>query len=280
MKTGFLIVNYNDYETTSILLNNIKEYTCLDKIVVVDNKSKDDSFSKLKEEFTSDKIAIIQNEDNKGYASGINFGVHYLEEVIGECNIIVSNSDIVIYREEDLEKLIASKSEDCAILAPIIKEHEGYNKGWKVPSCMQDVILNLPFIHRYLRPKMLFYKEAHFNKKIVEVEAVSGCFFMIDGRYLKQVDYFDENTFLYYEENIIARKMESIHKKTMIHTEVEVFHNHSVTIDKNINKANKYLELKKSQLYFQKEYNHAGMIEEFLLKLTSKISYFILYKLR
>ena len=280
MKTGFLIVNYNDFETTSILLENIKNYDCLDHIVVVDNKSKDNSFEILKKKYSSDKISIIQNESNKGYASGINFGVHYLEKVLGECNIIVSNSDIVIYREEDLLKLINEKPEDCAIIAPIIKEHEGYNHGWKIPTPMQDVILNLPFIHRYLRPKMLLYKDAYFNKTLVDVEVVSGCFFLIDGRYLKQVNYFDENTFLYYEENIIAKKLEQIHKKTIIHTEVEVFHNHSITIDKNINKANKFLELKKSQMYFQKTYNNAGWFDQLLLKLTNKISYFILYKLR
>ena len=37
MKTGFVIVNYNDYETTTKLLGNIESYKILDEIVVVDN---------------------------------------------------------------------------------------------------------------------------------------------------------------------------------------------------------------------------------------------------
>ena len=35
---GFLIVNYNDAKTTEKLLLNVKNYQCLDKILVVDNK--------------------------------------------------------------------------------------------------------------------------------------------------------------------------------------------------------------------------------------------------
>ena len=280
MKTGFLIVNYNDFQTTSTLLENIKSYSILDKIVVVDNKSKDDSFERLRNMYTSDKIAVIQNTANKGYGSGINFGAKYLEETIGICNIIVSNPDIVIYKEEDLIKLIQMKKDECAILAPVIKEHEGYNRGWKVPTPLQDALLNLPYIHRFLRKTLLHYKDGFFTKKLVEVEAVSGCFFMIDGRYLKQVDYFDENVFLYYEENIIAKKMENIGKKTYICTDVEVFHNHSVTIDKSINKANKYLALKKSQMYFQKHYNNAGSFARMMLKWSAKFSYFVLYSFK
>ena len=41
MKTGYLIVNYNDYESTKKLIDNIKDYKSIDKILVVDNKSKE-----------------------------------------------------------------------------------------------------------------------------------------------------------------------------------------------------------------------------------------------
>ena len=45
MKTVFLVVNYNDYKTTIQLLNNIKEFKSLNKILVVDNNSTDNSFN-------------------------------------------------------------------------------------------------------------------------------------------------------------------------------------------------------------------------------------------
>lgn len=276
MKTCFLIINYNDYETTKKLLENIKNYAILEKIIVVDNCSTDNSYQLLVKNYESDKIKILKSSLNKGYASGINVGCKYINKLYNEVNIIVSNSDIVIYNEKDIKHLIESKPNDCAIIAPIIKEQSGYNRGWKIPTPIQDALLNIVFIHKYLRPKILFYKDEYFESDLVSVEAVSGCFFVIDSRYLVQVGYFDESTFLYYEENIIAKKIQKINKKIVINTKIEVFHNHSVSIDKSVNHMNKYKELKASQIYFQKVYNNANLFEMFLLNLTVKLSYLIL----
>ena len=276
MKNIFLIINYNDYQTTEKILDNVKDYKILDKIVVVDNNSTDDSFKKLSN-FKSKKLIVIKNSQNKGYGSGINFGCKYINSKFGESYVFISNPDVVIYGEEDLQKLIQTFDKDTAIVAPIIKEHEGYNRGWKIPSPIQDSLLNLIYIHRFLRPKLSFYKDECYKKNVMEVEAVSGCFFVINSFILKQCDYFDENIFLYYEENVIAKKIQKINKKVLINTQVEVFHNHSVTIDKNINHIKKYKELKKSQIYFQKYYNHANWFELFLLKITNKMTLLILY---
>lgn len=271
MKTIFLIINYNDYHTTEKLLNNIKNYNCVDHILVVDNNSTDDSFSMLNK-ISIDNLTVIKNKENKGYGAGINFGCQYAQSKFGDCYIIVSNPDVVIYSENDLKTLINTFDDETAIVAPIIKEHEGFNRGWKVPTPVDDILLNLVVIHKILRTKLLFYKDDIYKNNVVEVEAVSGCFFLINSNYLKKCGYFDENIFLYYEENVISKKIQQIKKKIKINTTVEVFHNHSVTIDKNINKINKYKELKKSQIYFQKYYNHANWIELFLLKLTNKIN--------
>ncbi len=280
MKTGFLIVNYNDFETTNILLNTIQLYQNIDQIVVVDNCSSDNSYSELLK-VANEHIVILQNSANKGYGSGINLGAKYLIDTLGDCNIIVSNADIVIENEQVLQILIDSKPNDFGIIAPLIKEHEGYSKGWKIPTPMQDTLLNLVYIHKFLRPKLIEYKAKHYTKdSVVDVEVVSGCFFMIDSKALQQVNYFDEEVFLYYEENIISNKLKSIGKKIYINTSIEVFHNHSVSIDKSINHLGKYKELKKSQLYFQKKYNKANICSIGLLKLSEKLSYVIIKLLK
>lgn len=272
MKVGFLIVNYNDSETTIKLLNNIKDYKILDKIIVVDNCSNDNSYEILKK-YKNKKIEIILNKENKGYGSGINFGSKHLISLFKECFIIVSNPDIEIENETVIQKLINSFDSNTAIVAPIVKEHEGLNRGWKIPTPIKDSILNLPVIHNFLRSKLLGYKKNYYNG-IVNVEVVSGSFFIINSNDLKEAGYFDELVFLYYEENIISKKINS---KIKINTETAVFHNHSVSIDKSVSYIKKYKLLKKSQIYFHKKYNGANKFELGLLHLTNFITLIGLY---
>lgn len=276
MKTGFLIVNYNDAITTLALIHNIKNYRCIEHILVVDNGSTDDSYEMLRK-LQNPHISVIRNEENKGYGAGINYGVNYLEECTDCTSVIVSNADIVIYSEENLEYFINHQPECYGVMAPVIKEHKGLNAGWRIPTAVQDSALNIVGIHRMLRPKMLFYKEEYMEASdVVEVEAVSGCFFMVQIAGLKEVGYFDEQSFLYYEENMIARKMQKAKRSTYIDTTVEVFHNHSMSIDKSMNRLGKYKALKKSQRYFHKFYNHSKKWELLLLYITEKISYVML----
>lgn len=276
MKNCFVIVNYNDYKTTYNLIKNIEDYSCVDEIVIVDNDSKDNSYEELLK-LQNKKITILKNNSNKGYGSGINLGSRYLIDKYHKCNIIISNPDIVIENEQVIFKLVKTLSLDVAVVAPIIKEHVGYSKGWKQPTPWIDILSNIVCIHEKVKQKYLLYPEGHYKNKIVDVDIVSGCFFLIRSDALKQINFFDENVFLYYEENILSTKLKQNNLKTVINTEVEVFHNHSVTIDKNIKRINKYKILKNSQMYFEKNYNNANIFEIFLLWLTSKITLLIYY---
>ena len=46
-KIGMVILNYNDYETTFDMINQIKDYKVLDHIIIVDNHSTDLKYDKL-----------------------------------------------------------------------------------------------------------------------------------------------------------------------------------------------------------------------------------------
>ena len=48
MKLVYMIINYNDASSVLDLWNQIKDYTSIDEVLVVDNRSSDDSFSVLK----------------------------------------------------------------------------------------------------------------------------------------------------------------------------------------------------------------------------------------
>ena len=196
-KIGMVIVNYNDFENTNRLINNIKNYKCLDDIVIVDNNSTDESLKKLKK-VEKENITIIKNNSRK-YSSGLNTGAKFLIEKLGNCNIIFSNSDIIIKKEKDLVDLSKCITKETVVVGPTIDEHGVLNRGWHLPTINQEILFNIPLFSRYFKKKYLLYKDSDYQKETTLVDVVSGCFFMVDSEFLKKVDYFDEKTLLYYE---------------------------------------------------------------------------------
>jgi hypothetical protein len=274
--TGLVVVNYNDYINTKKFIKSILGYKIISYIAIVDNCSTDNSYTEL-EKIVSDRVILLSNDSNKGYGSGINLGSKYLMEKCGVSNIIVSNTDIIINSEDDLIELISYLKDDIALIGPVVVENGGVNRGWKIPSIWDDVLLNFPVIHRRIRKKILFYKDECYNDKTTVVEALSGCFFIIRADVLKQVDFFDENIFLYYEENVLAVKLKKAGFKSIIVNGINVVHNHSVTIDNSINRIKKYKILKKSQKYFHKNYSHFSLFGIISLYITDKIMLILLY---
>lgn len=275
MKNGIVIVNYNDYKTTKRLIDNIKDYKIFDKIVIVDNKSSDNSLKELKK-LENMRIVVIDSGKNKGYSYALNVGCKYLIDKYKECKIIVSNSDIIIQSENDIKDLFELVKGKNVIVGPTIIEGNNLNRGWIVPKPMDDVSMNILGLYKKYQKRHLMYQDSYYNKDISKVGTVSGCFFAISSKHLEEMGYFDENVFLYYEENIMGVKTKDLGKNIIVANNIDVIHDHAVSIDKSLKRIKKYDILKNSQYYFEKTYNHASKGELFLLRLTSKITRVIL----
>lgn len=266
MMIGFLIINYNDAKTTIHLLENIMDYSCLSKIVVVDNQSTDNSFEVLKA-YESEKVVLLRRDDGRQFGAGINFGLRYLES-LGITHTFISNSDIEIASEDELKKILKHKDEG-SIIGPVIREHTGLNRGWKVPSNTELVLSSIPFFYRFFTSANRYHDD-YYTKSFLPVEVVSFCFFFVNIAKIREVGYLDEKLFLYFEENTMACKLNK--QGIYLCMDSMVFHNHSVTINKNLNRKKKYLTLSKSRRYFAKYYNHAGMITLFFLWVLERIT--------
>ena len=275
MKNGIVIVNYNDYKTTKRLIDNIKDYKVFDKIVIVDNKSSDNSLKELKK-LENKRIVVIDSGKNKGYSYALNVGCKYLIDKYKECKIIVSNSDIIIQSENDIKDLFELVKGKNVIVGPTIIEGNNLNRGWIVPKPMDDVAMNILGLYKKYQKRHLMYQDSYYNKDISKAGTVSGCFFAISSKHLEEMGYFDENVFLYYEENIMGVKTKDLGKNIIVANNIDVIHDHAVSIDKSLKRIKKYDILKNSQYYFEKTYNHASKWELFLLRLTNKITRVIL----
>ena len=272
MKTGIIILNYNDYENTLKIIDMIKDYKCLKKIIIVDNASTDDSFNHLKP-LENNKITIIKNKKNLGYAYGNNLGLKYLYEH-GFDYAIISNPDIIV-EESVMEELISRmKNSKVSFLGPKILEHGNIIKGWKTPSYLYELLSTMNYFHKYAK-KLITYKDSYYKDGLNEVDVIHGCFFIGRLKDFKKINYFDTNTFLYYEENILSYKAKKNNLGIYVDTSISVIHNLSLSVDKSLNKLKKYKILKDSMFYYETRYRKINIFKYILLRIVYYISYMV-----
>lgn len=265
MNIGLVIVNYNDSDNTVKLVKSVLKYKSIKCIVVVDNNSYTSEINKLKK-IDDKKVTVILNDGNYGYAYALNIGAKYINQTVENAIICLSNTDISIENENVLISMAKLITNDVKCVMPKVKENGVFKYGWQLTSPLQDLIANIPLINRAFRRDIINYPDDYFKDNNC-VDVVYGCFFMVEGQTLKDIDYFDDKTFLYYEEYILAQKLKAKGKMSVVDTSVYVEHKHNAVIGSNVNLRDKYKIYKKSQLYYEKAYNKANVIEMILFKL-------------
>lgn len=274
MKVAIIVLNYNTEEDTKKYVNQIKDFEILNKIVVVDNKSiTENAFKKLLE-LKNDKIDVIQSDKNGGYSYGNNYALKYLEKDNENYDyIIISNPDININEEairECINKLEERK--DVAVVAPRMFDKDNKpirRSSWKIRTPKLDMI------HSTRLLEILFYKKLRkgeysveeYKNSELEVEAISGAFFVIRYDVFKQINYFDEEVFLFYEEDILSSKIKKLGYKILSLNDIKFIHYESKTINKTHSYYKRVKQLYKSKMYYQRKYNNINKFEEIIFKI-------------
>lgn len=273
MKTAVIILNYNAEEDTIKYVNEIKNYNSIDTIIVVDNFSQNaDKIFSLK----SDKIHVIRTEKNGGYSYGNNFGLKYLDSLNEKYDyVVISNPDVEVSEEafaacfEELEK-----NENTGICSPRMYNKDGNpirRSSWKIRTPAIDMASStrITEILLYKLFKSGEYKKEEFLQPRLRVEAVTGAFFVIRHDLFKKCGYFDENVFLFYEEDILAKKIKDLNFEAYSLNNVGFKHFESSTIDKIFSYWGKIKRLQKSKMYYQKTYNNINMFQVFLFNILN-----------
>lgn len=265
-----VVLNYNDYETTSRFVEAVKGYDNLGKIIVVDNYSSDGSYELLVDK-QSEKVEVIRTLANKGYASGNNFGIRYALTKYEPEYIIVSNPDVMFEsRIIDRMRDEAGRIDHLGIITCKMNCLSGVNLdcAWKLPTYSHYLFSNLFLLGKLVGSKAS-YTEEYLSQEIAEVDAVPGSFFMMKTKAYLDAGGFDEDTFLYCEESIIAARMKNKGYHNYLITTETYDHNHSVTVNKNISSLKRKLQIRQeSREIYCKKYLHIGQGRLLLFRAT------------
>lgn len=129
MKTSIVIPNWQGRELLKKNLPRVLEIGA-DEVIVVENGSTDGSAEYIKNQIsklksTNQKLKIIENKENLGFAKGVNQGVN---EAVGDV-VILLNTDVV--PEKDLLKHVLPHFEKPDVFAVSFNEGEwSWAKGY------------------------------------------------------------------------------------------------------------------------------------------------------
>lgn len=262
-----LVLNYNDSKTTISFVDLVKNYLSVGHVLVVDNKSTDDSLEKLNK-ITSEKVIVVESERNGGYGAGNNLGVRYLSEQFHSEYILLSNPDVIVSEEVllKMEKFLRSHS-DYAIVSSFMCNAEGERQGntaFKIPSKWEYILSSDLLLKKYIHSFNYEMTELE-NVDVKDVGCVSGSMFLMRTEDMLKYGMYDESIFLYCEEVVLGKKISNSGKKTGLLTNLTYIHNHSVSISRTFNsivlKHRLYLQSKR---YVIKKYFDANFFDCFI----------------
>lgn len=206
------------YNSQDIILQSLKDLVKDSgvEVILVDNASSDDTCEKVETNFPS--VKIIKSNQNLGYGRAMNLGI---KSAIKSDYIMILNPD-VITKIEDVIKLrdIAEGLDNLGCIAPEINSKE------------------------------------NILESIEEVKWVSGAAIMFKREVFETIGYFDENIFLYYEEDDLLKRISNA--RFRIFKTREVLMPHLVGKSSSYNPKIEYLKYwhsSWSKFYFVKKHD-------------------------
>ena len=234
----FIIVSF---KSEDIIHNCLKSLPSESKKIVIENSK---NINLLKEiELKYDNIEVVLNE-NLGMGASNNIGITMSKTDF----VYVLNPD-TIFKEDTFDKLVLSLKQinDFAIISPVCSDNNFPN--YKI-----------------------FNNKKFFNNKIIEVDTIDG-FSMLINKIKFKKNFFDENIFLYLENDDICLRAKKDNEKLFIIKDALIDHKGSSSTNIKNNKEFEYLRnwhWMWSKFYFNKK--HYGIVNSLIKVCPNLIS--------
>lgn len=271
--TSIVILNYNDYKSTIFLTDLLLSFNYDDfHIIVVDNRSKNESESILNDKYhANSKVDFIVSDINGGYSYGNNYGAKYALNKYNSEYIIIANPDVIL-ENDTIPKLIDCfcLNDNLAMIAPIMKEKDGSfsKKTIKLPNYYDDILACT-----FKFDKGRCFKDPVYTdyNRLIETEFIPGSFFAIRADVLKEIGFLDDGVFLYCEERILGRKLLNLGYKAAFVNDLFFVHNHGTSTSTVYNKIETLKLTHKSRIYYYENYQNINPIQKIFLKFMMKL---------
>lgn len=225
------------------------------------------------------KFVIIQNKENFGFAKGNNIGASVSRCLFNPKYLIFSNNDILFNNGKlDLNIFIKyfNNNNKIALIGPKVI---GLDNKIQSPHKYLSIWKRLFILHMFWPITNIVKRISNMEigSDIVEVYGskyvyrVIGAFMVFDADKFLEIKMFDEETFMYAEELIIAEKIKSERYLTLYIDDVVITHEEGYTTKKNLLKSKKMDLMFNSFIYYYKNYINEKNYIIYLVKLNYAI---------
>ncbi|MEI7556870.1 glycosyltransferase family 2 protein [Candidatus Chlorohelix sp.] len=259
---SIIIVNWN---TRDLLLQTIESVYSNPpggfsyEIIVVDNGSVDGSIEALKQRFP--KVRLIANRGNRGFGAANNQG---LGLAYGRYSLML-NSDTIVLPEclQQVTEFMEFHPKVALIGVRLLNADGSFQGSYTGYLNLWREFLILTGLGRKLYHPLFPNSREQESYQIKPVAAVQGAFMLFNTAILKEIGGFDEQFFMYGEENDLSFRLRKAGKEVYYLGNISIIHLGSQSSDKRWRKLNWQLQNSK-QLLFKKHY---GSIYAMLFKL-------------
>lgn len=253
---GIVILNYNNIEDTQTCISSIYKHCKKEdfKLCVVDNKSNKTVIEEIRNYITKNysnytfkeiqngdtyptclpDICYILNNQNQGYANGNNIGLEFFQNYKDIHYFLILNNDVIFTMDilSPLRKELLNNL-SIGVVSPLLYDKHGnidyecarYEKTYLDIVAKISSLNKLNYIKKHSENNRILKSHPEYlTEKRVMINLPSGSCMMFRKEVFKDINFFDPNTFLYYEEDIIWQKLKKKGYKSILLPQISCIH--------------------------------------------------------
>ncbi len=270
----FVVLHYNTTEDTERFISSVSENIDIENyhIVIVDNASPNGSGKIIKEKYKSnDRITVLLNHENAGFARGNNLGITYAEKNCDPDFIVMTNSDTYLI-QKDFYSQIKQEYEvsHFFVLGPQImspygvvttqaQSREPYDRA-KTLQMIRSMRYHLTVNYCGIAGILSGIRNLATNRQEEKGNArnmnerrenvyLEGACLIFSRDYTNIYHGINPNTYMYFEEEILFYEMIRDQRMIVYNPKIKIFHNLHRATKAKYGKRREYMIFKcKNQL--------------------------------
>ncbi|MBL4772556.1 MAG: glycosyltransferase family 2 protein [Alcanivoracaceae bacterium] len=266
MSCSAIIVNYNTGKMLRKVVDAALANRDIEKIVVVDNNSQDESMKGIR---TSKRLIKKYREENHGFGSSCNYGAKFVESKY----LLFLNPDCIV--EKDSIKVLKNNLEqdsNIAIIGCRVNNPDGTEQRasrrrlptlWRALKTFSKLENLAKYYSGFAGVNL---NHSVIGKSIQKVEAISGALIMIRSSAFKQIKGFDEKFPLHFEDLDLFKRTLDCGYDILINQAVTVVHYQGISSQSNPRVA--MYKKRGLERYFSK---HCSFLAYHIVKILNKI---------